>query len=86
MICWIVFPDTESIAESYGLPEFASLFQSEVLTILKACWWPENDCHYKRNIVISSNSQVAFKAGAVQERSELSGPHTLSHPDLGSGS
>lgn len=65
MVCGVGagdFLDTHSIADTYGLSGFASVFQSEALTILETRRRLGHDPSFKLNITIVTNSQATIKA------------------------
>lgn len=51
-----VFSNTHSAARSYSFPEFASVFQAEILLILEICRWLGHDLDPKYNISILPDS------------------------------
>lgn len=57
-----MFSGTLDISESYRLPDGASVFQAEVLAILKACSLLESAQMPMQNIAIFTDSQAAIKA------------------------
>lgn len=51
-----------TVAESYKLPGFASVFQTTLLAILKVCRWLARNSSPKPNTVILIYSQMEIKA------------------------
>jgi len=57
-----VYSDTLGVAESYRLPGKSSIFQAEVLAILKACEIANTNPHTGRQVAIATDSQAAIRA------------------------
>lgn len=59
----MLFSDTLSIAELYGLPVYARVFQAKLVVIQEVCWYLGHDLSSKCNIVILTHSRATIKVG-----------------------